>query len=1057
MPRGGQVLILMPEINLTPQFELRVRAALPGRSAVTLHSGLAAGDAPRELGCRGERRRANRARNATCRVHADAAARAGRRRRGARRFVQAAGRRPLPRARRRDLRARKRGMPIVLGSATPSLETLGACARRAATARWRCRARADPRAAPPAIAFVPMRGSRTAGRPRRAAARRDRAAARARASSRCCSSTAAASRRRSCARRAAGKRNARAARRAWSSIATPDRLRCHHCAHVERARRAHARSAATSTCAAGLRHAAPRAGDANGVSAGARSRASIATRTRATAAPSPPSAQQVEDREVDILVGTQMLAKGHDFPRLTLVGVLGADNALYSADFRATERLVALLMQVAGRAGRAGLPGRGDRADRFSRASGLSRAGDARLRRVRRRAARRARGGAAAAVRARRAARCGGAFARRRRSLSRRRASQRAHALADRAGRRRGLPAGAGGAGAPRRATSAGRCSSSARERARAAGVPAALARGAGRRSPDRSVRWTLDVDPVGVLTPRAALRPRVGSRHNSALMRFVPRRRARDCANPRQRIARTRPAHRARAACPARLRRPVRHRAPVASRSHGDYATNVALHARQAGAAQPARARAGDRIVAADAVADVVERAKSRAPDSSTLRLTPAPRGRRWSPRILAEGDGLRPRASRAGRARHRRVRLRQSDRSAARRPRPAGARWATRSRRCSSGRAATSRASSTTTTRARRSRTSRSRCARARKELLGESTRRFPRTATAANTFASSRSAISTRSATTSADIETIRRFAVAELRQEQDRDLRAFGVRFDNYYLESSLYTDGRVDATVAAARRIGHDLRAGWRAVAAHDRLRRRQGPRDAQVRRQLHVLRARRRVSRDQVASAASRARSTCRARTITARSRACAPGCRRSGMGIPAGYPDYVLHKMVTVMRGGEEVKISKRAGSYVTLRDLIDEVGRDAVRFFLVVAQGRLASSRSTSTSRARSPRRIPVYYVQYAHARVASVLRQAGIARDDAVAALRAAPTSSPLTSAYEERAAAPARGFPRRARRRGARVRAAPAHVLPQGIGRRNSTVTIMPSVSWSTTCT
>ena len=67
--------------------------------------------------------------------------------------------------------------------------------------------------------------------------------------------------------------------------------------------------------------------------------------------------ERVHAGDVDILVGTQMLAKGHDFPRLTLVGVLGADNALYSADFRATERLAALLFQVAGRAGRADLPG----------------------------------------------------------------------------------------------------------------------------------------------------------------------------------------------------------------------------------------------------------------------------------------------------------------------------------------------------------------------------------------------------------------------------------------------------------------------------------------------------------------------------------------------------------------------------------------------------------------------------------------------------------------------------------------------------------------------------
>ena len=116
-------------------------------------------------------------------------------------------------------------------------------------------------------------------------------------------------------------------------------------------------------------------------------------------------------------------------------------------------------------------------------------------------------------------------------------------------------------------------------------------------------------------------------------------------------------------------------------------------------------------------------------------------------------------------------------------------------------------------------------------------------------------------------------------------------------------------------------------------------------------------------------------------------------------------------------MRGGEEVKISKRAGSYVTLRDLIDEAGRDAVRFFLDLAQGRPSSS-STSTSRARRRDENPVYYVQYAHARVCSVLRQAGMTRDDA-AARCATPTCRRSTSAVRGGAAAAARRLSRRAR--------------------------------------
>ena len=126
-------------------------------------------------------------------------------------------------------------------------------------------------------------------------------------------------------------------------------------------------------------------------------------------------------------------------------------------------------------------------------------------------------------------------------------------------------------------------------------------------------------------------------------------------------------------------------------------------------------------------------------------------------------------------------------------------------------------------------------------------------------------------------------------------------------------------------------------------------------------------------------------------------------GLQAIDMGIPAGYPDYVLHKMVTVMRGGEEVKISKRAGSYVTLRDLIDEAGRNAVRYFLVSRKADSEFVFDIDLARSQSEDN-PVYYVQYAHARVASVLKQAGIARDEATARLRGADLA-PLASSYEE----------------------------------------------------
>jgi len=125
-------------------------------------------------------------------------------------------------------------------------------------------------------------------------------------------------------------------------------------------------------------------------------------------------------------------------------------------------------------------------------------------------------------------------------------------------------------------------------------------------------------------------------------------------------------------------------------------------------------------------------------------------------------------------------------------------------------------------------------------------------------------------------------------------------------------------------------------------------------------------------------------------------------GLQALGIGIPAGYPDYVLHKMVTVMRGGEEVKISKRAGDYVTLRDLIDEAGRDAVRFFLVSRKADAEFTFDIDLARSQSEDN-PVYYVQYAHARVVSVLKAAGLSRDEAATSLAGADLS-PLTSPYE-----------------------------------------------------
>jgi len=225
---------------------------------------------------------------------------------------------------------------------------------------------------------------------------------------------------------------------------------------------------------------------------------------------------------------------------------------------------------------------------------------------------------------------------------------------------------------------------------------------------------------------------------------------------------------------------------------------------------------------------------------------------------------------------------------------------------------------------------------------------------------------------------DLEAIRHFAVASLRREQNLDLQAFAVRFDTYFLESSLYTDGKVDETVRELVAHGHTYEEGgalWLRSTDFgddkDRVMRKSDgtytyfvPDVAYHRSkwQRGYVRAITELGSDHHGS--------------LARVKA---GLQALDCGIPKGWPEYVLHQMVTVMRGGEEVKISKRAGSYVTLRDLIDEVGRDATRYFLIARKGDSQLVFDIDLARSQSNDN-PVYYIQYAHARVCSVLRQAG-----------------------------------------------------------------------------
>jgi arginyl-tRNA synthetase len=249
---------------------------------------------------------------------------------------------------------------------------------------------------------------------------------------------------------------------------------------------------------------------------------------------------------------------------------------------------------------------------------------------------------------------------------------------------------------------------------------------------------------------------------------------------------------------------------------------------------------------------------------------------------------------------------------------------------------------------------------------------------------------------------DIEAIRRFAVTELRREQDRDLKAFGVAFDHYYLESSLYTSGRVDATVERLTASGKTYTqegALWLKTTDYgddkDRVMRKSDggytyfvPDVA-----YHLTKWERGFGKAINIQGSDHHSTVVRVRA----------GLQAVGLGIPPGYPDYVLHKMVTVMKGGEEMKISKRAGSYVTLRDLIDEVGRDAVRFFLVSRKADSEFTFDIDLARAQTEEN-PVYYVQYAHARVCSVMRQAGIPVDEALGAFADADLAL-LASPYEE----------------------------------------------------
>lgn len=223
---------------------------------------------------------------------------------------------------------------------------------------------------------------------------------------------------------------------------------------------------------------------------------------------------------------------------------------------------------------------------------------------------------------------------------------------------------------------------------------------------------------------------------------------------------------------------------------------------------------------------------------------------------------------------------------------------------------------------------------------------------------------------------NLDAIRRFAVAYLRREQNNDLAAYGVAFDVYFLESALYTEGKVEETVRTLTERGHTYEDGgalWLRTTDFgddkDRVMRKSDgtytyfvPDVA-----YHLSKWQRGYERAITELGADHHGSLARVRA----------GLQALDVGIPPGWPEYVLHQMVTVMRGGEEVKLSKRAGSYLTLRDLVDEAGRDAVRWFLIARKPDSQLTFDIDLARSQSMDN-PVYYVQVSHARMHGLERQ-------------------------------------------------------------------------------
>ncbi len=223
---------------------------------------------------------------------------------------------------------------------------------------------------------------------------------------------------------------------------------------------------------------------------------------------------------------------------------------------------------------------------------------------------------------------------------------------------------------------------------------------------------------------------------------------------------------------------------------------------------------------------------------------------------------------------------------------------------------------------------------------------------------------------------DLDAVRAFAVAHLRHDQDQTLHDFRVDFDTYFLESSLYERGSVEATVSALRETGlvyESEGATWlRTTAFGDQKDRVMIKSDGSATYFLpdvayHIDKWDRGFH-DAINIQGSDHHGT------VARVRA---GVQ--ALGRPEGYPEYVLHQMVRVEQGGKEVKFSKRSGSYTTLRELFEAVGVDVTRYFFQMRKPEAHLVFDLDLALDQSDKN-PVFKIQYAHARMCSIFAKVG-----------------------------------------------------------------------------